>query len=110
LSGSRTHYASIKKETIGCHKSSDASLVNYQPNLNRQTLVLFNDNEKKLVIQGNRTLKISLWQNRSNIIERKKLLHALWGNDSSIAGTWMCIRTKLRGQECKEVGKNQLKY
>jgi len=69
-----------KPENLNVITSGLLQFGNYQLNLNRQTLML-NNNEKKLSYRETELLKF-LWQHRNNIIERKKLLHAIWGNDS----------------------------
>ena len=52
----------------------------YQVYLKRQTLV-FNNTERKLSYRETELLKL-LWQYRDQIIERKKVLQVIWGNDS----------------------------
>lgn len=69
-----------KPETINIAESDIFQFGNYQLNLKRQTLVL-NNNEKKLSYRETELLKF-IWQNRNNIIDRKNMLYAVWGNDS----------------------------
>lgn len=69
-----------KAEPSGAILSDILPFGGYELNLKRQTLVL-NNTERKLSYRETELLKF-LWQNRNNIIDRKKLLHAIWGNDS----------------------------
>ena len=68
----------------------------YTLNVKRQTLLL-NDNERKLSYRETQLLSF-LWQNRNHIIDRKKLLHAIWGNDSFFNSRNLDVYvTKIRG-------------
>ncbi|CAN5149850.1 response regulator transcription factor [soil metagenome] len=49
-------------------------------NVNRQSL-LVNNEERKLSYRESELLKY-IWCNRNNIIDRRDLLNAIWGNDS----------------------------
>ncbi len=85
-----------KTESLHAITSDLLPFGNYRLNLKRQTLAL-NDKEKKLSYRETELLKF-LWQNRSAIIDRKKMLHAIWGNDSFFNSRNLDVYiTKLRG-------------
>ncbi len=68
----------------------------YEFNLHRQILRIGND-EKKLSYRETELLKY-LWQNRNNIIDRREILNAIWGNDSFFNSRSLDVYvTKLRG-------------
>lgn len=83
-------------EVADLSNSDTLQFGNYRLNVKHQTLV--SDNTvKKLSYRETELLKF-LWQNRNNLIDRKKLLHAIWGNDSFFNSRNLDVYiTKLRG-------------
>lgn len=68
----------------------------YNFNINRQTLTNGN-NDRKLSFRESELLRI-LYENREKIINRKQILHLLWGNDSLFNSRNLDVYiTKLRG-------------
>lgn len=70
----------IKKENPAEIISDNLQIGKYIFNIQRQTLQA-NNEEKKLSYREAELLKF-LWLNRNNIIDRKEILNAIWGNDS----------------------------
>lgn len=60
--------------------ASEVQLGKYIFRQNRQLLVIGNE-ERKLSFRESELLRV-LYENRENIIDRKNILNALWGNDS----------------------------
>jgi DNA-binding response OmpR family regulator len=69
-----------KKDNSSTIPTDLLTIGNYQFNLNRQVLTWGNE-ERKLSYRESELLKY-LWQNRNNIIDRRDMLNAIWGNDS----------------------------
>ena len=61
-------------------QSEIIQLGKYRFFTNRQVLLLNND-ERKLSFRESELLKY-LWQQRNNLIDRREVLHHIWGNDS----------------------------
>ncbi len=70
----------IKKDNTISITSNILDIGNYQFNLNRQ-LLIFGKEERKLSYRESELLKY-FWQNRNNIIDRRQMLTAIWGDDS----------------------------
>lgn len=71
----------VKKEAFLPSLEGDTIAIGkYTFYLNRQVLV-FEAEERKLSYRESELLKY-LWQHRNNIIERRDILQAIWGNDS----------------------------
>jgi DNA-binding response OmpR family regulator len=71
----------VKKEAFLPSLEGDTIAIGkYTFYLNRQVMV-FEAEERKLSYRESELLKY-LWQHRNNIIERRDILQAIWGNDS----------------------------
>jgi DNA-binding response OmpR family regulator len=71
----------VKKDTGPQSITGDTiTLGKYIFHLNRQVLV-YETEERKLSYRESELLKY-LWQQRSNIIDRRDMLQSIWGNDS----------------------------
>ncbi|HNP21621.1 MAG TPA: response regulator transcription factor [Panacibacter sp.] len=85
-----------KEDTKAAANSRIIEIGCYRFNTNRQLLV-FNSDERKLSYRESELLKY-LWQNRQNIIDRKDILNAIWGNDSFFNSRNLDVYiTKMRG-------------
>ncbi len=71
----------IKKDTTDEIIPDILNIGKYQMNINHQVLWISND-EKKLSYRETELIKY-LWKSRNNIIDRREMLNAIWGNDSS---------------------------
>ena len=74
--------------------------------LNRQVLVLDKE-ERKLSYRESELVKY-LWQNRNNIIDRRDMLQAIWGNDSFFNSRNLDVyitklRSYLKGDDTVEI-------
>lgn len=68
----------------------------YQFHTNRQVLMIHQE-ERRLSYRESELLKY-LWQHRNNIIDRRDILNAIWGNDSFFNSRNLDVYiTKLRG-------------
>lgn len=87
----------IKKEPVLPNLEGDTIAIGkYTFYLNRQVLV-FEAEERKLSYRESELLKY-LWQHRNNIIDRRDILQAIWGNDSFFNSRNLDVYiTKLRG-------------
>ncbi len=90
--------AAITTETI--------TLGKYCFYLNRQVLILDKE-ERKLSYRESELLKY-LWQSRNNIIDRRDMLQAIWGNDSFFNSRNLDVyitklRSYLKGDETVEI-------
>ncbi len=70
----------VKKDVIAPINTETLAIGRYCFYLNRQVLV-FEKEERKLSYRESELLKF-LWQSRNNIIDRRDILQAIWGNDS----------------------------
>lgn len=90
------HLIRIKQPTAPDTMGEILSFGSFQLNLMRQTLVL-HEQERKLSYRETELLKF-LWQHRHKIIDRKKMLQAIWGNDSFFNSRNLDVYiTKIRG-------------
>jgi DNA-binding response OmpR family regulator len=87
----------IKKEPVLPSLEGDTIAIGkYTFYLNRQVLV-YEAEERKLSYRESELLKY-LWQHRNNIIDRRDILQAIWGNDSFFNSRNLDVYiTKLRG-------------
>ncbi len=87
----------VKKEPVLPSPEGDTIAIGkYTFYLNRQVLV-FEAEERKLSYRESELLKY-LWQHRNNIIDRRDILQAIWGNDSFFNSRNLDVYiTKLRG-------------
>lgn len=87
----------VKKEAVLPSLEGDTIAIGkYTFYLNRQVLV-FEADERKLSYRESELLKY-LWQHRNNIIDRRDILQAIWGNDSFFNSRNLDVYiTKLRG-------------
>lgn len=87
----------VKKEPVLPNLEGDTIAIGkYTFYLNRQVMV-FEAEERKLSYRESELLKY-LWQHRNNIIDRRDILQAIWGNDSFFNSRNLDVYiTKLRG-------------
>lgn len=87
----------IRKDNGSASTSPDTiEIGKYYFNTNRQILAI-NSEERKLSYRETELLKY-LWQNRQEIIDRRDMLNAIWGNDSFFNSRNLDVYiTKMRG-------------
>lgn len=86
----------VKQATQIAISGDSLAIGRYQFHLNRQVLVIGNQ-EKKLSYREAELLKY-LWQHRNDVIDRRELLNHIWGNDSFFNSRNLDVYiTKLRG-------------
>jgi len=97
----------VKKDTGPTAITTETiTLGKYCFYLNRQVLVLDKE-ERKLSYRESELLKY-LWQSRNNIIDRRDMLQAIWGNDSFFNSRNLDVyitklRSYLKGDETVEI-------
>lgn len=86
----------VKKDGANPITTDSIAIGKYTFYLNRQVLV-YQAEERRLSYRESELVKY-LWQNRNNIIDRRDILQAIWGNDSFFNSRNLDVYiTKLRG-------------